>query len=96
MKTFETNKIDISANIVRIPLAELKEVATIAVGKSKHRVEQHLNEIQHAFCTATPDLFAIQYMAERLAENSAALEKSIKVLHALTTSESRDQLEILK
>lgn len=100
-----TNQIDISGNIVRIPIASIIEVTEIATGKSRVGVERNLSEIQEIFAYKygqygrsgeQTSLLGAKRAAEYLVLAAKDLSKSINLLHALQESKTREELEIVR
>lgn len=90
------SKIDISGNIVRIPLENIIEVIRIATGKSRAGVEKCLSEIQNFHAYKEGDGISAAMSAKYLTGEAENLEKSMKLLYALEAAKDREILEIVR
>lgn len=88
--------IDISGNIVRIPLESVIEIVRIATGKSRAGVEKCLSEIQNFHAYKEGDGIKAAMSAKYLTEEAENLEKSMKLLYALEAAKDREILEITR
>ena len=90
------NKHDISANVVKLDFAQLKQAVLIAVCLAKNECERNIGAIQNTLYDKTESARArnLANYAARLASNADSLKTASETLHALTESESRDTLAI--
>lgn len=89
-----TSKIDVSAEKVSIPLDLLTKVAGIAVGRSRVAIERTLHDVQQF--QAKNQQEPCYYLSEQLAQAASDFHQSMQIYYALTVSNSRESLDIVR
>lgn len=84
------DRIDISAQLVRIPYSNLVNVANRAYFGSRTEIERELLKLQTSGKIGVHE----RMIANNLAENAIALRDSISLLEALYAVRERQELEI--
>jgi hypothetical protein len=89
------SKIDISFNVVRIPLSELREAVNIGFAAKKADIEARIGKLQQAFLTNEPETHNINFICKKISDDGLALAKLGNVMHALDCCRTRENIEIL-